>query len=328
MQQVENEEKGGIGFNKRETKLDNREVTSIVDKVIKESTPPEFRNRLKELGGVAVFDSLTTEMMKLVVKRDLKTVQEAITASGFFFTLSITDAALDEILRQALANKGNLSNVKSLISTEVQIPLGIEATKGSIKKGDNVIVDIELPLGVTEEEQAKPVDKRFYLEVSDPLGLLIIGAPPAPEPAVVKADGAAGKDNQGKGVNAKDVVAAAAPTVEAKVVAETDKKKDEALDVDRAPAKGLVVLQDFVIVLRAASNEHAVLKEALFKGLASSPLIQIHDDKTSYGETFNIPGVDIKVNVTAVRLMAPIELMFGLKRAIPGLSISIVAGEL
>ncbi len=174
MHEVEKEEQGGIGFNKRDRKMAHNEVTSIVERVIKENTPPEFRNRLKELGGTAVFQPLTEAMMKKVVTRDCRALQEYITASGYFFTLDVTNEAIDEVLRQALSNGGNLSNVKSLITTQIQIPLGIEATKKTIKQGDNVKVDVEIPEGTAvPSDPALCLDKRFYLEVSDPIGLLI-----------------------------------------------------------------------------------------------------------------------------------------------------------
>ncbi|MFA7337556.1 MAG: AAA family ATPase [Candidatus Obscuribacterales bacterium] len=172
MEEVEREESGGIGFSAMESKLSHCEVKKVVDRVIKERTPPEFRNRLKELGGIAVFQSLTAEMMRLVVRRDFKAIQELINASGYFFSLSVTEAAIDEVLRQALAGKGNLSNVKSLITKEIQIPLGIEATKRTIKPGDAVIVDVEFPQGAVTAETAgvSCVDKTFFFEIGDALG--------------------------------------------------------------------------------------------------------------------------------------------------------------
>jgi ATP-dependent Clp protease ATP-binding subunit ClpA len=175
MEEVERAEAGGIGFTATESKLSHAEVSKVVDRVIKERTPPEFRNRLKELGGIAVFQSLTAEMMKLVVRRDFKDIQELINASGYYFSLAVTDAAIDEVLRRALAGKGNLSNVKSLITKEVQIPLGIEATKRTIKPGDLVIVDVEFPEGAeTAEKQAATVvsTKRSFLKSVTPLACL------------------------------------------------------------------------------------------------------------------------------------------------------------
>ncbi|MDP3507971.1 MAG: AAA family ATPase [Candidatus Melainabacteria bacterium] len=172
MEEVERAEAGGIGFTATESKLSHAEVSKVVDRVIKERTPPEFRNRLKELGGIAVFQSLTAEMMKLVVRHDFKAIQELINASGYFFSLSVTDAAIDEVLRRGLVGKGNLSNVKSLITKEVQIPLGIEAAKRTIKPGDLVIVDVEFPEGAETAEAggAGSIDKTIFFEIGDPVG--------------------------------------------------------------------------------------------------------------------------------------------------------------
>ncbi|MBP6747437.1 ATP-dependent Clp protease ATP-binding subunit [bacterium] len=173
MEEVERAEASGIGFTATESKLSHAEVSKVVDRVIKERTPPEFRNRLKELGGIAVFQSLTAEMMKLVVRRDFKDIQELINASGYYFSLAVTEEAIDEILRQALAGKGNLSNVKSLITKEVQIPLGIEATKRTIKPGDLVVVDVEFPKGAATAEiaGAGSIDKTIFFEIGDPVGM-------------------------------------------------------------------------------------------------------------------------------------------------------------
>jgi len=192
MEEVEREESAGIGFNARDRKLSHAEVSTVVERVIKGKTPPEFRNRLKELGGVAVFKSLTPDMMKQIVRRDFLDLQAQVTASGYHFSISPTEAAIDEMLRQALANKGNLSNVKRLITNEVQIPLGIEATKRTIRPGDVVTVDVELPEGVEpDSEAAKTVHKIFFLSASDPFasvgGSGLIGGSTS-KPASAKAD--------------------------------------------------------------------------------------------------------------------------------------------
>jgi hypothetical protein len=288
--------------------------------VIKEKTPPEIRNPLKELGGTPVFQPRTEAMMKKVVTRDSKALQEFITASGYFFTLDVTSAAIDEVLRQALSNGGNLSNVKSLITTEIQIPLGIEATKKSIKKGDNVTVGVEYPEGTAPAaDSTAVVNKRFFLEVSDPIGLLA-GLSPTETP--VESTDTSGKDGPA------ETAAATAPPAEAKVEGEGKAGSEKKVVDGGTLPKQRVIVQDLQIVLIAADDKHAAIKEALFKNLASSPRITVSEENTQYGKTGSFDGEVVKINVTTVKVLAPIELMFDLKMAMPFLAISTVASPL
>jgi len=78
-----------------------------------------------------------------------------------------------------------------------------------------------------------------------------------------------------------------------------------------------VIVQDFLIRIRAADNMHPQIKETLFNGLASSEMIKVSEENTQYGETASVGGIVVKVNVTTVKVLAPIELMFSLKRAMP-----------
>jgi hypothetical protein len=164
MGEVENEEKGGIGFNARAKKLDGGEVEKIVLEQIRKSTPPEFRNRVKELGGIAMYTRLDTPQMRLVLDRDVQQLQNEISAAGYHFVISVTDAAKDEMLRLALENNGNLSNLKNVITTHLRANLGTEAIKRAIKPGDYVIVDVE-----ANPDAANTL--MFVFDLGDALGL-------------------------------------------------------------------------------------------------------------------------------------------------------------
>jgi hypothetical protein len=323
MQEVEREEQGGIGFNQRDRKLNHKEVSNIVERVIKENTPPEFRNRLKELGGTAVFESLTPAMMKDIVRRDFKGLQDFITASGYFFTLSVTDDAVDEVLRQAMANGGNLSNVKSLITTKIQIPLGTEATKKEIKQGDTVTISVELPSGKSEVDgdPAKPVDKLFVIDVSDPIGL--IGGVTAKE-APAHIDTAEAKTADASDKDGAKAQTAAASQVEKSGTNAGDGK--ETAEAGQSP-KPMLIVQDFVIVLRASDSVFSTMKAALMKGLTEASNTTIGEETTQRGLSTGIAGMD-PFNVTVLKVMAPIELMFTLKRSMPSLEINIVASPI
>jgi hypothetical protein len=223
-----------------------------------------------------------------------------------------------------MANNGNLSNVKSLITTKIQIPLGIEATKREIKQGDDVVVSIELPPGKSEADDTEksPIDKLFVIDVSEPIGL--IGGVTA-SGAPVNSDAAATAHNDdASGKGEPTAVVAAAPPVADK---SGENAGDGKLAVDQSvlPRQSLIV-QDFVIVLRAADNVFAAMNAALLKGL-NLPNVTISEETTQRGVSTGIAGLDA-FNVTVLKVMAPIELMFTLKRATPSLEINIVASPI
>ncbi len=140
------------------------------------------------------------------------------------------------------------------------------------------------------------------------------------EPAAESADGAP-KDSA-------ETVPAATPPAQAKVEGEgkADLEK-KVVDGGQLP-KQSVIVQDLQIVLIAADDKHAAIKEAMFKNLATSTLITVNEENTQYGKTGMVDGVAVKINVTTVKVLAPIELMFQLKRAMPFLAISTVASPL
>jgi hypothetical protein len=358
MREVEDQQSHRLGYGARDRKLGHSEVKSVVEGVIKNQTPPEFRNRLKELGGIAVFQALTSEMMKLVVKRDFKALQELITASGYLFTLSVTEAAVDEILRQALANNGNLSNVKSLISSQIQIPLGIETTKHTIKPGDVVTIDVELsegvafPTAVTQTANGvdgshKEGDEKLSFGLFVDSTAAVAGATEAaPVHEANEAAGIVGPDNvaavirdllakrsggsagsgDAAGAGGKQSALSQAMVLVSQIksnVGLTDTGTQESIEADGQ--RQSVFVQDFQIVLRSADTLHGNFKEAMFKGLAASPTITVIDERTQYGDKKIVAGVVVTEHTTTVNVNAPIEFMFGLKRAMPFLSITTIA---
>lgn len=182
MEEVEQEETMGIGFNARQRKVNHEGLRSAVDKALKLKAPPEFRNRVKELGGIAIYDDLTLEQMKLVVMREVNELQKRITSTGYHFMVSITDEVRDDLLTRALADNGNLANVKALISKEIETPLGVEATKKTIKMGDRVVVGLEKVAGEGGVEKSE-----FVFELDETSFLFSGGAAPASGDTAAKA---------------------------------------------------------------------------------------------------------------------------------------------
>ena len=87
-------------------------------------------------------------------------------------------------------------------------------------------------------------------------------------------------------------------------------------------------MQDFLVTLRCADNQHAHLKAALDSGLASSPFIKKEMEQTVFGDAAMVGGVVVAVTATNVKVLAPIELMMALLRAMPYLSINTMTAPL
>lgn len=166
MAEVEQEETGGIGFNASKKKLSKEEVRNVVLGALKHKAPPEFRNRVNELGGIAIYEELTRDQMEQVVVREIAELQKRILATGFHFSVSANEACRKHILDRALANNGNLANVKSIISKEIETALGVEAMKKTIRMGDYVEIGVATDDGVTT----------FTFEAED-MTARLIGAP-------------------------------------------------------------------------------------------------------------------------------------------------------
>lgn len=183
MEEVEKEETGGIGFTRQGKKLNRVEIRQEVLKALKAKAPPEFRNRVNELGGVAIYDDLTYEQMEQVVVRELAEFQKRVTETGFHFYIKATQAARTSILTKALANDGNLGNVKGLIKKEIDTPIGVETEKRTIRMGDYVVIDVE---SVKAEGDDEPHDEFVFDIDPDALGFLagaVDGALPNAAPA-------------------------------------------------------------------------------------------------------------------------------------------------
>ncbi|MBK9772617.1 MAG: ATP-dependent Clp protease ATP-binding subunit [Candidatus Obscuribacter sp.] len=154
MADVEREEVGGIGFSARGKKLNGNEVKDVVLKALRDKAPPEFRNRVNELGGIAIYEELTRDQMESVVVREVSELQKRINGTRMHFTVEVLEAARKLILDKALANEGNLANVKSVLRKEIENALGNETTKREIRSGDTAIVDVEDGVFVFDVEPA------------------------------------------------------------------------------------------------------------------------------------------------------------------------------
>ncbi|MBK9620590.1 MAG: ATP-dependent Clp protease ATP-binding subunit [Candidatus Obscuribacter sp.] len=154
MADVEREEVGGIGFSARGKKLNGKEVKDVVLKALRDKAPPEFRNRVNELGGIAIYEELTRDQMESVVVREVSELQKRINGTRMHFTVEVLEAARKLILDKALANEGNLANVKSVLRKEIENALGNETTKREIRSGDTAIVDVEDGVFVFDVEPA------------------------------------------------------------------------------------------------------------------------------------------------------------------------------
>ncbi len=123
-----------IGFGK----TTNYDAESKGKKAIEKFFSPEFRNRLD---GIITFNSLTDEIMEMVVDKFIGELNEQLGAKKVAITIS-------PAVRSWLARKGHdprygARPLSRLIQTEIKDNLSDEILFGKLSKGGNVHVDLE-----------------------------------------------------------------------------------------------------------------------------------------------------------------------------------------
>lgn len=143
MDKVEKEEKGGgIGFITREPKkLAHEEVLDIVKEAMTKRFPPEFRNRIDQ---VTVYRELDRDQTLQVVNIQVNQFSDRIIDQmprGDDFTLEVTQAAREFLLKAA---DEDVANLKRTIMKHIEVPLGRMLDKDNeehVLGGDLVRVD-------------------------------------------------------------------------------------------------------------------------------------------------------------------------------------------
>lgn len=135
-----------IGFmNDRETGrvATAEEVEAAVRKAYRNTSSPEFRNRIDML---VVYEKLDSDQLLDIVGLEFKNLQARIlsTMPDRLFVVSPSDEAKAHLLEEALSGEeGGLANLKRVLNELVLEPLGTAARHGRIAMGDTVEVSVE-----------------------------------------------------------------------------------------------------------------------------------------------------------------------------------------
>jgi len=311
-----------MGFVQRQTKvITSGEVRQTVTRELVKGYPPEFRNRIDR---IVCFTELGDNELIKVVDIELDAFNQRILALGEkkVFILKLDLSAKLFLLDRDNKSAARAGEEKSAIPAMQQAmkallsePLGRLVRRGVIHGGDRVEVthkegESNLTFNVSVDPYTAAIEAAAKLAAK----------PEGEEPVAAKIDAASGETRTDGANNG-------AAQVDPKVGQADAGREEKVVDAGQLQAQSVIV-QDFAIVLRAADNMHPSLKAAMFNGLATSPFVKILEDQTIYGDPTLFQGVVVAVNTTVVKVLAPIELMFALKRAMPFLDINIVAGKL
>ena len=321
-----------LGFRRLETKvIASGEVRQTVTQELKKGYPPEFRNRIDR---IVCFTELGDNELLKVVDIELVVFSDRVLALGEkkAFILHVdTSAKLfllnreDKSVSRAGDEKSAIPAMQQAMKSLLSEPLGRLVRRGVIHGGDRVeVTHKEGETALTFNVSADPYTAAIEAAAKK---ASVRAARKARRQGAAQGTAEPTVKTEGPGDAKEDAAQSAArPAGQSSGPAAADDKA-EALQRSQSPS-GSVILQDFVIVLRAADNMHGTFKQALYNGLASSPFIKVTEDSNHYGDPTTISGVVVTVNVTIVKVVAPIELMFSLKRSMPFLEINTVASPL
>lgn len=116
----------GIGFSA--DNLDDKASERILTKALQRTFPPEFVNRLDD---VIVFHTLNEDALAQILWLEIRPLQDRLAAMGY--TLEITDATRNEILRIIRDKQYGARPLKRAIQTQIEDPLTDKMLAGEIE---------------------------------------------------------------------------------------------------------------------------------------------------------------------------------------------------
>ena len=116
----------GIGFGA--DNLDDKASERILTKALQRTFPPEFVNRLDD---VIVFHTLNEDALAQILWLEIRPLQDRLAAMGY--TLEITDATRNEILRMIRDKQYGARPLKRAIQTQIEDPLTDKMLAGEIE---------------------------------------------------------------------------------------------------------------------------------------------------------------------------------------------------
>lgn len=323
-----------MGFASKEKKVITvGDVRTVVVRELKRGYVPEFRNRI---GKVIFFRALTDTELTRVVSLEVNKLQSKILELGAVaFILSVDDNAKLFLLKannDEESEKGAIPLMQERLEAWLSLPLGNAIQLGLLHLGDMVTVthkegDDKLTFEVIESEPvvaaaaaAVAVDQSAEESQVAVVGSEQDGAASeqgvrTDQPAMVPwplANAMPGMGLPGMpGFSGCPVMPVLTPGVPLSGTTGSP-------NVSSATVRNSIVVQDFVITLQARTiQEVAVGKQAISNFLLANQIIQLKEERTNYEQM-----------AVFVTVLAPIELMYALKRAMPGVTVHIVPGVL
>ena len=113
-----------------------QQIKQLVMNELKNNFRPEFLNRIDE---TIVFNSLEKSAIHQIVKIQLKHLNLLLEEKGI--KLNITDYAIEYLAQKGFEPQYGARPIKRLVQKEILNGLSKELLKGTIQKGDDVLID-------------------------------------------------------------------------------------------------------------------------------------------------------------------------------------------
>jgi len=127
-----------IGFSNNEKLQDYTNMKEKVMEALKDNFRPEFLNRLDE---IIVFDILSEEALKEIVKLRIKTVRERLFGKGIEFEIS--EEALSYLAKTGYDPHYGARPLNRLIQNKILNPIASHIISSNFKNGDSVYVSVK-----------------------------------------------------------------------------------------------------------------------------------------------------------------------------------------
>lgn len=111
---------------------------SIIQKALKRAFAPEFLNRIDD---VILFNSLSKEDIKKIIKIELESLQKRIANLGF--TIEFTEESMDYITDKGYDKDYGARPLKRAIQKYVEDPLAEEMINHELQEGEKIVVELK-----------------------------------------------------------------------------------------------------------------------------------------------------------------------------------------
>ena len=110
---------------------------------VKKTFSPEFRNRLD---GIIAFNGLDLQLIKKVVKKELKEISKALEEKNISF--SFTEKVVDYLSKESFSEEYGARNVKRVLEEKITSVLVDEVLFGKLVNGGNVFLSYTEKSGI------------------------------------------------------------------------------------------------------------------------------------------------------------------------------------